>query len=86
MYRIVRLEAAGKLGQAQAVAEACAVQPSHRLSVTDSNTGLRFLIDTGANISVLPFKNKCNSNESSDYKLYAANGTEIKTYGIKTLE
>ncbi|GBP40882.1 hypothetical protein EVAR_88943_1 [Eumeta japonica] len=44
-------------------------------------------VDTGANITVLP---KCSvkiktTNHSVDYKLYAANGTEIKTYGLKTL-
>ncbi|KAL0830128.1 hypothetical protein ABMA28_003585 [Loxostege sticticalis] len=68
------------------MAGACAVQPSHRLCVTDYNTRLRFLIDTGANISVIPVKSKYINNECSDYKLYAANGTEIKTYGIRTLE
>lgn len=43
-------------------------------------------MDTGANISVLPVT-KCNREvrELSDYKLYAANGSEIRTYGTKTL-
>ncbi|UYV70202.1 hypothetical protein LAZ67_7002164, partial [Cordylochernes scorpioides] len=53
-----------------------------RLFVTDKNTGLRFLVDSGADISIIPPKDK-NRIPSSDYKLYAANGTEIVTYGTK---
>ncbi|UYV64480.1 hypothetical protein LAZ67_3000909 [Cordylochernes scorpioides] len=53
-----------------------------RLFVTDKNTGLRFLVDSGADISIIPPKDK-NRMPSSDYKLYAANGTEIVTYGTK---
>ena len=46
-----------------------------------------FLVDTGANISVVPRSVvKNNSVSASKYILYAANGTEIKTYGEKTLE
>lgn len=50
----------------------------------DKNSGLKFLIDTGANVSVIPV-NKLKNVECDKYKLYAANGTEIKTYGIRTL-
>ncbi|UYV72105.1 hypothetical protein LAZ67_9001826 [Cordylochernes scorpioides] len=53
-----------------------------RVFVTDKNTGLRFLVDSGADISIIPSKDK-NRMPSSDYKLYAANGTEIVTYGTK---
>ncbi|UYV85054.1 hypothetical protein LAZ67_X004411 [Cordylochernes scorpioides] len=53
-----------------------------RLFVTDKNTGLRFLVDSGADISIIPPKDK-NRMPSSDYKLYAANGTKIVTYGTK---
>ncbi|UYV65903.1 hypothetical protein LAZ67_3005856 [Cordylochernes scorpioides] len=53
-----------------------------RLFVTDKNTGLRFLVDSGADISIIPPKDKSRM-PSSDYKLYAANGTEIVTYGTK---
>lgn len=38
-------------------------------------------------MSVLPVvKFKRNASVKSDYKLYAANGTEIKTHGVKTLK
>lgn len=71
----------------QAATGVWAVSPSNRLRITDENSGLCFLVDTGANVSILPvskFRRSANSN--SEYKLYAANGTEIKTFGIKTLK
>lgn len=76
----------GKLSGVQPMADVCTVLPSHRLSVTDLNSGLRFLVDTGANVSVIPYKKKVfGKNEYSDYKLYAANGSQINTYGTQTL-
>lgn len=61
----------------------CAVS-NNRLCVTDRTTGFRFLVDTGANVSVLPARSaRCDT--SASYKLYAANGTEINTFGVKTL-
>lgn len=90
MPAAVRVETdftAGKLEcEAQISAEVCAVSPCNRLCVTDSNSGLRFLVDTGANVSVLPVSRKKCYTQCDDYKLYAANGTEIKTYGVKKLE
>lgn len=61
---------------------------NNRLTFTDSTTGLRFLIDTGASVSVIPYDsslvNKWDSKVCA-YTLYAANGSEIKTYGSKTI-
>ncbi|UYV68207.1 hypothetical protein LAZ67_5003385 [Cordylochernes scorpioides] len=53
----------------------------YRLFIKDKNSGLQFLIDTGADVSIVP----PNEKRKSDYKLYAANGSEIETYGIKIL-
>lgn len=53
----------------------------------DNKTRLAFLVDTGANVSVIP--KKCVSAKNiykGDYKLFAANDSEIKTYGISELE
>lgn len=44
---------------------------------------MRFLVDSGADVSIIPATP--SDTQSSDYKLYAANGTEIETYGIKML-
>lgn len=55
----------------------------------DKKTGLNFLIDSGANVSVFPrmlMRNTSKFSESEQYKLFAANGTEIKTYGVQVLE
>lgn len=71
----------------QAATDVCQVSTNNCLCITDNNSGLRFLVDTGANVSVLPvvkFRNCASVN--SEYKLYAANGTEIKTHGVKTLK
>lgn len=57
---------------------------SNRLCVFDRNTRERYLVDTGADISVLSSHHK-RSSTASTYKLYAANNTPIKTYGEKTI-
>lgn len=91
MFRAVFVEKAehpkfGKLRMVQPMADVCTISPSHRLCVTDLNSGLRFLVDTGANVSVLPAaKRPYNNSVSDSYKLYAANGSEIRTYGTKNL-
>ena len=52
----------------------------NRLYVKDLNSDRQFLIDSGADISVLP-KSLCSASENTEMILYAANGSEIKTYG-----
>ena len=85
MRKTMCLEENGKLTSEQQQAEICSVRPANRLSVTDTNTGLHFLVDTGANVSVIPASKKDQTFQDSEYKLYAVNGAEIKTYGTKTL-
>jgi len=56
------------------------------LTVSDRRNGTRYLIDTGADISVLlktAIRDKCTI---SKYKLYAANNTLITTYGTKLVQ
>lgn len=57
---------------------------NNRLIIYDQQTNLRFLIDTGADISVIPPQLK-DRKKQSDIKLYAANGSKIDTYGDKVL-
>lgn len=60
----------------------------YRLVVSDTTSKIRFLVDSGACISVLPksfIKSKINLNVNTNYNLYAANGSKIKTYGTKVL-
>lgn len=69
------------------MAEVGVVPASNRLCVYDRNTTQRFLVDTGADISVLActiaLKKKLTS---SKYNLYAANNTPIKTYGERSMQ
>lgn len=96
MYKPVQLEQAereqvGKLEPEQRMAEICAPRVNHRLSVMDINTGIQYLVDSGANVSVYPRnlmseKSVTKQCEPDKYKLFAANGTPIKTYGLVTKE
>lgn len=56
----------------------------YRLVIGDRRTGMLFLIDTGADVSVLP-ANKKGKLRSDSSKLFAANGTQIETYGEQLL-
>lgn len=85
----MQLENLGKLDavQSSSVEDCIQVSENHRLCVTDSKSAISFLIDTGANVSVIPVdKVGKNIRRESNYKLYAANNTEIKTYGVVTLD
>lgn len=53
---------------------------SSRLFVVDKSSGTRFLIDTGADLSVVPQK-FCPNKKSIRSCLFAANGTPIPTFG-----
>lgn len=93
MYCCLCLEECGKL---QSVVESAAYSATDsvpccnsHLFMVDRNTGLQFLVDSGADVSIVPYKQKpvaqVNS-EDDDFHLYAANGTRIPTYGTKILE
>lgn len=43
----------------------------------------QFLIDNGADLSLIPAR--LRTGKLCSYVLYAANGTEILTFGVKTL-
>ncbi|UYV70049.1 hypothetical protein LAZ67_7001603 [Cordylochernes scorpioides] len=55
-----------------------------RLFVTDAKTGMRFLIDSGADVSLIPFQG--NGTPIEDIQLYSANGSLIPTYGFQILD
>lgn len=57
---------------------------TRRLYIKDKNSKLQFLIDTGAELSVIP-KPKNVHLQPSLIKLLAANNTEINTYGKRLL-
>lgn len=56
-----------------------------RLIMDDSNSRIKFLIDTGADVSVLPACYTPNIGTTKLTKLFAANGSPIQTYGEKRI-
>lgn len=57
-----------------------------RLHIQDKNTKLRFLIDSGADISLIPKRCVDKVTKQSAILLYAANDGQIKTYGERVLD
>lgn len=57
-----------------------------RLQVQDSTTNKNFLIDTGADVSVLPLTNPTYALQPCDVLLFAANGTPIKVFGQQIIK
>lgn len=58
---------------------------NNRLIVADKRTGTRFLIDTGADISVLPKRRTDRNYSPATFQLFAANGSIIDTFGEKRM-
>lgn len=82
--RVEKREAVGKLStppRCQAVVGGPPV--NKRLTIRDRKDGTVYLVDTGADVSVLPRGMLRETYKVSDLRLYAANNTEIRTYGTK---
>lgn len=56
-----------------------------RILLADHTSKLQFLIDTGADVSVLPKNKLLTPKVQQNLVLYAANGSKINTYGTKLL-
>ena len=70
----------GKLGPGVLSAAGAPDAVLRRLFVTDRHTGRRFLVDTGADVSVIPAPPRFRHSPPS-LTLSAANGTPIPTHG-----
>ena len=55
------------------------------LYVTDRESRLRFLVDTGAEVSIIPPSKAERKNRQDTIGLLAANGSPIVTYGTRSL-
>ena len=84
MYRALYV-AAGKLGKQSLVAASNCNNSTIRLYVTDRLTKTSFLVDTGADLRVYPRSCLRERRTHSSYELFAANGTNVRTYGCITL-
>ncbi|CAH8467626.1 unnamed protein product, partial [Dicrocoelium dendriticum] len=63
----------------------CPTHTNRRLIIQDRTSGLHFLIDTGADISVIPPSQSQHALKQSSLRLTAANGTCISTFGQRSL-
>ena len=59
--------------------------PCRLLHVNDRLNDLKFLVDTGAQVSVLPPSRTDRLCPQDDFKLAAVNGSAIATYGKRSL-
>ena len=66
------------------MAQVAGPHQSHLLYVCDRNTGLKFLVDTGAQVSVFPATPQERRVQKTE-PLIAANGSSIDTFGTKTI-
>ncbi|XP_076384123.1 uncharacterized protein LOC143261982 [Megalopta genalis] len=73
-----------RTGQSLMAADDLSPMP-RRLFVTDKTTRTQFLVDTGADLCVYPRSMIRGPGKKSDYVLFAANGSEITTFGTTTL-
>ena len=60
--------------------------PSRLLTIQDPLSRLIYLIDTGAEVSVLPPRADDRSHSPDSVKLQAANGSTIQTFGRRTVK
>ena len=77
----------GKLARCNGNAQIIAALSTHSrvLYLTDSQSDTRFLVDTGAGVSVIPPNKHDMKHESTSSSLTAANGSKINTYGERLL-
>ena len=59
--------------------------PSRLFYISDHATGSRFLVDTGAAVSVVPPSRTERLHQRQDINLQAVNNTKIATYGMRSV-
>lgn len=59
--------------------------PSHLFYIHDHITGSRFLVDTSAEVSIIPPSHVEQSCQQWNFNLFAVNNTEITAYGVRSL-
>ena len=72
-------------GQSLAATSDAGQLHSRLLFLTDATSGYRFLIDTGAEVSVVPPSATDRTNKQDCSGLRAVNGSSITTYGTRSL-
>ena len=72
-------------GQALGATGVPGQNPSRLFYVTDRLSGTRFLVDTGAEVSVIPPSQAERKHKQEEYTLQAVNHTAIPTFGNRSL-
>ena len=72
-------------GQSLAATSASGLQPSRLFYVTDRSTGFSFLVDTCAEVSIIPPSRNEKAHRHDNFSLQAVNNTTITTYGTRSL-
>ena len=75
----------GKQSGQSLAATSTGQQPSRLFYVTNKRSGFRFLVDTGAEASVIPPSPTERKHRQECLGLQAVNGTPIATYGSRSL-
>jgi len=76
--------ASGKRNSPSLIAASDSGHPTRRLFVTDRNTRINFLIDTGADLCVYPRKMVQGPWQKSSYELSAANHPHLRHENVKS--
>ena len=78
---------AGKLpGRSLAATSVAGQPPQGRLFyVRDRSSSLRFLVDTGAQVSIIPPTRSDRAAKPGEFRLQAINGSDIPTFGVRSL-
>ena len=79
------LQVGGKrLGRSLSATSVAGHLPSRLLYISDRKTGRRFLVDTGAEVSVIP-PTAADRKHKQELGLRAVNGSPIPTYGTRSI-
>ena len=78
-------EVGKRSGQSLAATSDPGLPTSRLLFLTDATSGRRFLIDTGAEVSVIPPSSTDRKNKQDCSGLRAVNGSPIATFGTRSL-
>lgn len=81
----VHVAKTGKLVEKSHETAQCDFKPNNksRLFVFDPISKLNFLVDSGSDVCVLPYNKKNFQTTAEHITLYSANGTPIRTFGVK---
>ena len=74
-----------RAGQWLVVTSAAGCSDSRLFYIRDKNSGLRFLVDTGGEISIIPVSGPPRMHRATGYSLQAVNQSSIATFGTRPL-